>query len=209
MGGSLRLNDDSSVENVLTTTDQGDGAYVYSYVATLAGVYTLTPTVLDDPVKDAPFTVVVREGEPAPACFVWEGLVLDASGACVLVAGRGGTCTLFAHDRHGNRVHRGGLALTGSLTGSADVDVIVHDAQDGSYALTYTPTKAGVYALRVIVHDVLVGGAPNPSTIVCIPAEAHPPSSIAEGDGISTAVAGQASAFVSSCSLSSLACLTR
>lgn len=204
VGGSLVLTETGETVAV-EVTDQGDGSYACSYIATRAGTYMLTPSVLDEPIKGAPFTVTIAAGtfhfcflisayvsdEASPEHFIWHGPDQE-----MLVAGTTGQFSIVAHDCHGNRLPSGGLALAGSLTGGADVPVEVADGGDGSYTFSYTPTRADTYTLSVTLQSALIGGHENPFTFRCTPAEAHGPSSHAAGTGLTHAVAGETSTFM-------------
>jgi filamin len=176
--------------------DNGDGTYRLTYPdVTSAGTYKLLPTVTGAPVKDAPFTVTITESGADPKNFVWEGPAFDVNGANVVVAGNTEHFTVIAHDKFKNRLTSGGLNVHGTIKGSVDVKVGTTDHQNGAYKLEYTPTKAEKYEVTVSLDQTPIGGSVNPFTLQVIPAEAHGPSSIASGDGLTEAVAGEANTF--------------
>jgi len=176
--------------------DNGNGTYRLTYPdLAVAGTYKLVPTVTGEAVKDAPFTVSATESAADPKNFKWEGLNLDADGNNIVVAGTTEHFTVIAFDKFHNRITTGGLNVNGVVKGPAEVKVTVTDKQDGSYKLEYTPTKAEKYQFTVQLNETAIGGSKNPFELVVIPADAYGPTSIASGEGLSEAVAGEPNTF--------------
>jgi len=102
---------------------------------------------------------------------------------------------VIAKDTYGNRLEKGGLHVNGVISkGPADVEVKTHDNNDGSYGLSYTPTKTGDYQFQVNLDKTAVGGHQNPFPLVVIPAAAGA-RSVASGPGIKAATVGDANPF--------------
>eukprot|EP01128_Nolandella_sp_AFSM9_P007577 TRINITY_DN41_c0_g1_i1.p1 TRINITY_DN41_c0_g1~~TRINITY_DN41_c0_g1_i1.p1 ORF type:complete len:1432 (-),score=481.49 TRINITY_DN41_c0_g1_i1:80-4375(-) len=175
--------------------DNGDGTYSGSYPdVAKAGKYTLSPTVGGEAIKDSPFEVIVSQSGASGDNFEWVGLELNGDGQNVVVAGETGTFTVIAKDKFNNRLPEGGLAVTGSISDEGG-DVTVEDKNDGSYVLSYTPTKTDTYDLTVALDGSAIGGHVNPFPLKVIPADAYGPTSIASGGGLSEAIAGEENPF--------------
>jgi len=175
--------------------DNGDGTYSCTYPgATKAGQYTILPTVNGQPVQKAPFKVKVSPGEVDLKNFQWEGLELDAQGRRVVVAGTTDKFTVIAKDAYGNRLEKGGLPVKGKVAGPAQIDVATKDNNDGSYQLSYTPTKTGQYQFAVNLDQTPVGGHNNPFPLVVIPAKAGG-NSLAFGPGLEAGTVGSENPF--------------
>jgi hypothetical protein len=69
------------------------------------------------------------------------------------------------HDAFGNILHAcggaGGVAVQISRTdGGAGPEAVVHDRQNGTHGIEYTPTEAGVLLLHVTVDRQPISGSP-------------------------------------------------
>jgi len=69
------------------------------------------------------------------------------------------------------------------------------DNGNGTYTLTYTPTKAGQYQFTVLFDDKAIGGHKNPFGLKVIPAEPYGPTSVSSGDGIKKGAVGSKNEF--------------
>lgn len=111
-----------------------------------------------------------------------DGLELDPEGRRIVTAGVTDRFKVTAKDAFGNQLQEGGLYfyfsallliphcwsllltlhlglnIEGVLGGTADVQVMAADNGDGSYEITYTPTKAGPYQLEVKIEGQPMGG---------------------------------------------------
>jgi hypothetical protein len=176
--------------------DNNDGTYSATYTPKTAGNVRLDVTVATQyngtgPIKNSPFNVAVAPGKADLNNFKWDGLELDAQGRRVVVAGTTDHFSVTAHDGHGNRLNTGGLGVNGQISnGPAPVDVHTNDNRDGSYKLSYTPTKVGQYQFLVRVDNTPIGGHTNPFPLLVIPAGAKGANSIASGPGLSRAEVG-------------------
>jgi len=181
----------------VAVTDNNNGTYGLDYLPEKAGTYLLDVKIGDKSVKDAPFTITIEAGAFDPLNFDWEGLELDAEGRRVLVAGNTDAFKVGAKDAYGNPLKNGGLSVAGSISGPSDVPVSVSDNSDGSYALSYTPFKAGNYELLVDVDGTPIGGGknPNPCKLLVIAANADGAHSIASGPGLVEASVGGENKF--------------
>jgi len=88
------------------------------------------------------------------------------------------------------------LKVAGKIhDGPAEVGVATADNGNGTYTLTYTPTKAGQYRFSVLFNEAPIGGHKNPFGLKVIPAEPYGPTSIASGDGIHKGTVGAKNDF--------------
>jgi len=127
--------------------------------------------------------------------FTWEGIELDADGRRIVVAGEKDDFSVTARDSFGNPLTDGGLNVAGNIAGSHPVQVHTHDNKNGSYTLSFTPEKIGLYTFTVTVNGDKIGGGSNPFPLVCIPAAASPEHTIAHGRGIEKAQIGKDNHF--------------
>eukprot|EP01125_Pyxidicula_operculata_P005277 TRINITY_DN189_c0_g1_i1.p1 TRINITY_DN189_c0_g1~~TRINITY_DN189_c0_g1_i1.p1 ORF type:complete len:897 (-),score=291.77 TRINITY_DN189_c0_g1_i1:46-2736(-) len=166
--------------------DQNNGTYTLSYVPKKVGSYQLEITLNGSPIKDAPFQFDILPGRPDASKFEISGIEYDGNGKKVLVAGVTDKFKVSARDLHGNVIPSGGLDVSGVISGPEAVDVVVTDNKDGTYEVSYTPTKVGEYSLDVKVEGNSVGGK-NPVPLYVLPGGADGSNSIAFGPGLETA----------------------
>jgi filamin len=174
--------------------DNNDGTYSATYTPKTAGTTRLDVTVATQyngtgPIKNSPFSVGVAPGKADLNNFKWDGLELDAEGRRVVVAGTTDKFTVTARDGHSNRLTSGGLGVNGQISGPAPVESKTQDNNDGSYQLSYTPTKIGDYKFLVRVDNTPIGGHANPFPVLVIPAAAGG-RSVASGPGLKNAEVG-------------------
>jgi len=97
---------------------------------------------------------------------------------------------VIAKDSYGNRLEKGGLNVNGVISnGPGDVKVQTQDNNDGSYGLSYSPTKAGQYQFQVNLDKTAVGGHQNPFQLLVVPASAGG-RSVASGPGLKNGEVG-------------------
>jgi len=80
--------------------------------------------------------------------------------------------------------------VNAKVEGPHHVDANVADKHDGSYEVSYTPTKIGKYTLGVDVNGTPIGGGKNPFPVLVIAAPPSGANSIATGPGLSNAQVG-------------------
>jgi len=105
-------------EIAVAVKDNQDGTYTLTYDPKTTGEYTLTIKLADDNIKDAPFQVVV-----APAELSADNCEISGDGTKQVVAGETGAFHVQAKDKFGNKLEKGGNALTGEFTGPESVRV--------------------------------------------------------------------------------------
>eukprot|EP00966_Prymnesium_polylepis_P236572 5471397-Prymnesium_polylepis.2 len=114
------------------------------------------------------------------------------------VAGSELAFDIVSADRRGNRQLFGGepwrVSLTGPMPRPEPVDVSVTDRGDGSYRCVYVPRVAGEYILSATLRGVHIRRSPLRTTVA--PTRVHPPSCVAEGEGLHSAKRGRAAHFV-------------
>lgn len=109
-------------------------------------------------------------------------------------AGRPAEFLIQARDEDGNRRLSGGEDFGALLRGPANVAASVVDKGDGTYALTYTATVAGVYQLEVTLGgEEQVADSPYPLRV--LPAAPCARRCAVAGEGRSAAVAGAPAEF--------------
>lgn len=166
-----------------------------SYTPEKVGTYELTVKINDTPIKDMPVSITVLPGRFNPLECSMEGLDLDSEGRRIVTAGVTDRFKVTAKDAFGNQIQEGGLNVEGVLGGTAEVPVMSVDNGDGTYEITYTPTKAGPYQLEMKIEGQPMGGK-NPFPLLVIPAAPCAANSVASGDGVSQAKVGENNQFV-------------
>lgn len=169
------VNNETGEEVPVSIVDNGDGTYHATYPGVQkAGTYTLTPTVEGENVKDAPFTVVVKHAAPDGSKFTWEDLSSNWNGegsVNTVAAGQTESFKIVSRDAFGNQISAGGL----DVSGKSDLgEVKVTDNGDGSYGVSYTPTKAGSFPTSISYSGAAIGGHTNPYEVKVVPAAADP-----------------------------------
>ena len=118
----------------------------------------------------SPFSVPVRAGAVSPAQCSAHG-----RGLSYAVLHRAASFLVRLHDAFGNTLHgaggAGGAGGGGSICGVVGVrtsrvdgavgpKAAVHDRQNGTHGVEYTPTEAGVLLLHVTVDGQPISGCP-------------------------------------------------
>jgi hypothetical protein len=175
--------------------DNSNGTYDLEYTPTKAGHYKVHINLDGHPIAHSPFEVPVHAGKMNPLNFTWEGIELDADGRRVVVAGEKDEFTVTARDSFGNPLTDGGLNVAGAIAGDHKVPVHTHDNKNGTYTLSFTPEKTGLYQFTVTVNGDKIGGGSNPFALVCVPAAASAEHTVAHGKGIEKATVGKDNHF--------------
>jgi len=192
---------DKSGKIPVKIVDNNNGTYHCTYTAKAAGDATLnvecrTKANGSGPIKNAPFHFKVKPGAPNFSNFDMDVDVDDTDGKRHVVAGVTDKFTIHAKDSFGNPCDQGGVHLSGACKGTADVPVQIHDNNDGTYTVQYTPFKTGPYSLEILAPDgTKIGGKKNPVPILCTPAPADGSQSIAFGPGVTNATVGKDNKF--------------
>jgi len=80
------------------------------------------------------------------------------------------------------------------MIGVVNVDVKTDDGNNGSYKLSYTPTKIGDYQFLVRLDSAPIGGHTNPFPVLVVPAKGGA-NSLAFGPGLEAGVVGGENPF--------------
>ncbi len=148
-----------------------DGFYLASYVALIAGEYTLN-VALDNVVF---YSEIILIGTTERKFDILQGGSSAANSQVYgsgLSCGNGGnTFSVQVYDSIGVLVDYGGDNITvhfESVDGGLDLDsfvvVAVNDNYDGTYAITYTPFFSGAFLLYVYLNGDPIRGSPFAST---------------------------------------------
>eukprot|EP01113_Clastostelium_recurvatum_P004024 TRINITY_DN1178_c0_g1_i1.p1 TRINITY_DN1178_c0_g1~~TRINITY_DN1178_c0_g1_i1.p1 ORF type:complete len:1144 (+),score=354.68 TRINITY_DN1178_c0_g1_i1:38-3469(+) len=183
---TMVLEEDPSVVVVPTITPAGS-QYEITYMATVAGNYTLSVEVNDVPVMGSPFSPVVSPSFVSPPNCIAEFPALETS-----PAGENVTIIIHIRDAQNNTIPEPELpenAIVATFQNNDTyIDNIVWDVQfihDGLFSLTYNATKA-----EPLLVSITLSGTPligSPSLITTIPAATFSPRSYALGPGVSAA----------------------
>ena len=92
-------------------SDEGDGSYKISYLATISGVYSLAVSCNSAPINRSPLTITVEPSVAhAPSC------VAEGDGLCVAVAGDAASFIIKAFDEFGRPKIMGGETFVAFIT---------------------------------------------------------------------------------------------
>ena len=103
------------------------------------------------------------------------------------------TFFVVVRDGLGEPILRGGDTVRVSSRGPGPLRPSVVDESDGTYTVAYLATVSGTYQLSVTCNAQPVPG--SPLTITVEPSSAHAPASVADGQGLLRAVAGEPTSF--------------
>ena len=134
----------------VTKTDESESSHKVSYTPTSAGDHNITIMYNEREIGASPICVSVSD--PSQVVCTGEGLkraTVNETAAFMADASKAG---------------KGSLQV--SIEGPAEAeDIRCQDNQDGTYSVTYVPTKPGVYSVDVKYCDVLVDS--SPFTVQC------------------------------------------
>ena len=201
--------------------DQGNGRYSGAFTVTRSGAYLLHVRREGVPVKGSPLAVTVLQAPSfAPLC------ALRGDGLRMAVAGQPASFTVESFDRFGNSrrdvpqdqqlrvqlvprrqaatpnrvaddANASGTALGGTVGGPPAVAVTAQVKGDaagaGVYVASYVVGIAGEYEVQL-----KLGSEPLPQrpVVSVLPAETSARCCVAQGEGLSTGVAGERAIFV-------------
>jgi hypothetical protein len=173
----------------VTVVDNSDGSYTASFTVTTSGTFSLSALLGMDSLAGSPKTIDIVPGPTSAALTRVSG-----AGTKMATAGMPASMLIQARDEYGNPRTEGGdlfgLEVVEKQTG-ARVRSSVSDLGDGTYSVIYTVTSSGGYGVDLTVSQTVIA---MPSTDVMVsPAMAHGPTSVAQGFGLRSAVAGKTS----------------
>jgi len=128
-----------------TVKDNEDGTYTVAYQPQDAGKHKIDVNLKGKPIKDAPFSVLVKEGA-------------DDSHSCI----EGFTFTIRAKTKKNQNKKDGGDDFKVAIQGPrGDVpDVKVKDIGDGTYLVSYKLPDSGEYSVHVTLNGKHIQGSP-------------------------------------------------
>lgn len=170
--------------------DLNNGQYSISYTPPESGTYNLVVRCNDVQIENLPSVIIKDAGVSDPKKCAVSGPNLSRA-----VAGKQSTVQLQAKDKLGNNRESGGEAFAGTLTHKEkgfSMDVDVRDLNNGKYILSFSPTDAAKYDLEVTLRDDVVASY---EIEVEDSGKASAEESVATGEGLTTASAGEVSTF--------------
>jgi len=178
-----------------TVVDNKDGTYVITYTLFYYGNYQLRCLIGGKPVQGSPFTVLAAADKIDANVTVAEGQGLSGG----VPSGETLYLTVRPKDKHGNATT---LYTVGDFSASLEgyekiaCDIKQNNAE-GTINLSSKPTHPGEYSLHVKYGKTAIKGSPYRITVLAGKASAA--HTIAEGEGLQTAVSGRRSTFVVFC----------
>lgn len=142
-GDPFKVNISGPETVVPQVVDNGDGTYDVTYEAGKPGPYRIEVTLEDKPIKDAPFSVNVKEGTDA-----------SNSGFAVF------SFTVQTRDKHNKNKSFGGDLFEVRVAGPTQVEVNTSDHGDGTYSASYHLVERGSYQLNVLLNGKDITGSP-------------------------------------------------
>ena len=157
-------------------SESANGTYIVEYTVTIAGLYEIKVSLGDTQIVGSPFSMQALPAETRASHSVAFGRNASLTHA---VAGEQTEFYVLAKDTFGNQEHAsaaGDFNVTLHGPGGLRAPAAVRDQLDGMYAISYTPTVAGVYSIDVLFNQLHVYGSPY--TTLVSPGKAHPPHSL-------------------------------
>lgn len=168
--------------------DPGTGKQHVSYTPEKSGNYSIYVFVRGSNISGSPFSLFVSPSAPMPSRSRLWGEGLQGSRA-----GVPGTLALAVFDTYDNPILKGGDEVKAHLIGPDDLACAVEDLGNGTYAISYTAVKIGMYRLNIVLNDEEVQGSPYAVKITNAPIS--PTTTFAYGAGLRYAIAGYQAFF--------------
>jgi len=126
-------------------TDNQDGTYNVDYQPSTAGKHRIEVNLKTRPIKDAPFTVMVKEGADESNSFI-----------------ENFTFTIRAKTKKGENRKDGGDDFKVDIQGSGGAvpNVSLKDVGDGTYFCSYKLPGPGAYTVNVTLNGKHIKGSP-------------------------------------------------
>ena len=153
-GVSLRWDDEASDSPVVEIVDTGVGAYRCNYTRKKAGPVKLHVLIHGQPIAASPFDVLCRPGLADAA----SSIILDG-GVSSCVAGIDSQFLVESRDKFGNRLTRGGEAISVLISGASSPVTTVVDRGNGQYVCSFRAFKAGPHLVTALLGKDVVASA--------------------------------------------------
>ena len=168
-----------------------DGTYLVSYASTAAGRYTVSVSVLGQPVFGSPFIREAGPNIPSVLTSYANGFALSRGNA-----GVEGAFVLALFDSFGNPIEKEAMVnvtldKTGSQVSTTGRTVMM--APGSEYEGYYTATLSGDYQLTLFANLWNIQGSPY--SVKIEPGEAHFSQCHASGPALQSVIAGEVSTF--------------
>jgi filamin len=131
--------------------DNKDGTFEVSYVATVAGDYSIKVTHADRPIRDSPFKASIKEALPNVKAY-----------GPGLTEGHAETPAVFTVDARDEK--KPGVVGV-SVEGPTKPTAAIKDNKDGTYEVSYVATEAGDYSINITHADRPIQESPFKANI--------------------------------------------
>lgn len=140
---------------VHTQRDVGNGTYDVAYSPDVEGDHKIDVTLFGNHVKDSPFTSTIKRAPNGNKSWV------EGEGTKKAYLKKQATFTVHAMDDAGRPVWGDDCSVTiAPDAGGSEVKAVVTDNNDGTYSVSYTPVKSGMYTISVTLDFNPVSGTP-------------------------------------------------
>lgn len=175
-------------------TDLRNGTYAAEYTVKQAGSYLIRVQLGGIHIMGSPFQATVLAAHTNARASSAHG-----SGLRTSVAGAPASFSIIARDEYGNGRAVCGDEFDVSISGpdressTSRVHGLVSEVGNGTYTVEYAVTSAGLYYIGVSLGGTHVSG--SPFTMQAFPAAARSSHTLAFGEGIAVATAGNLTEF--------------
>jgi filamin len=138
----------------LNVVDNNDGTYSVDYKVEEPGTYDVSVSLHGQPIKDAPFSVVIKPDVEPSLCFA------EGPGLNNCVDNEPTHFTIHAVDGDNQHKNEGGDPFEVRFEGPEAITPEVIDNNDGTYTVKYNPNVPGDYTVFVTLENQNIKDAP-------------------------------------------------
>eukprot|EP00002_Diphylleia_rotans_P007559 TRINITY_DN1718_c0_g1_i12.p1 TRINITY_DN1718_c0_g1~~TRINITY_DN1718_c0_g1_i12.p1 ORF type:complete len:2907 (+),score=415.17 TRINITY_DN1718_c0_g1_i12:4370-13090(+) len=160
----------------VASSEVRDDLHVVSAMCPGSGTYTVEALISGEPIRGSPFTTRVFPSKTSALHSIAEG-----SGLEFAISGSHSSFKIITKDEFHNDRLVGGDEIEVLLEcKESAIKAKVQDMQDGTYVVSYTPSKSGQYIIKILINSMFMRAGDHHLVIVS-PDAVHPGSCIIRG----------------------------